>query len=85
MSTPIEDYAIIGDTRTVAAVAATARSTGGASRASIPVRSSLRCSASPKHGRWLDRPERDRHRDPPSRTPATHWSSRPSSRRATAR
>ena len=46
MSVRIEDYALIGDTRTVRSSTSTARSTGCACRGSIPARALPRCSAS---------------------------------------
>ena len=56
MSARIEDYAMIGDCETAALVCATARSTGCAGRASIPMPASPRCSARPTNGRWLIAP-----------------------------
>ena len=83
MSTPIEDYAIIGDTRTVAAVAAqrldrlVVRAADRLGRGASP-----RCSANREHGRWLHRAEGRGHATIRRRTPAIRSCSRPSSRRA---
>ena len=67
MSTPIEDYAIIGDTRTVAAVARNGsidwwcvpRIDSGAVFAAL--------LGEPSHGRWLIAPTGCGHDEPPVR------------------
>ena len=85
MSTPIEDYAIIGDTRTVAAVAAQ-RLDRLVVRPPHRFRCGVRRAAGRTEARAVARSRRGtRSPRPAVGTPATRWSSRPSSRRATAR
>ncbi len=63
--TRIEDYALIGDLQTAALVSRAGRSTGAASRASIPAPCFAALLGTPDHGRWLLAPARA-----PSTSPA---------------
>ena len=78
MSTLIEDYAIIGDTKTVAAVARTGRSIGGACPRIDSGAVFAALLGEPEHGRWLIAPSGD-VTDVRRRTPVNPWCWRPSS------
>ena len=59
MSSPIENYALIGNLRTAALVDRRVRSTGYVCRALIRARASRRCSETKTNGRWLLAPDGD--------------------------